>query len=258
MNINCNSIALMRDMRLLSRADTVCVWCAVCFVEIAVCQKEHHAGVISVAKHECRGRPECTDREEIGRNQAGSLSRSAIIYSSGRVRTGVSGRRDHHRDAGGYVAGQQWDLALLLKVIAVINMLSISAWTDDSGWWYGHTEAEEFVNGFFPSEYVVKLSDESSSEKDTNGDGLTAVSGNGEVASEDGRRAVLLYDYVAEKDGELTVNEGDEVIVITEHAGSGWSYVRTVADGKDGYIPREFFKLASDQQTAKEGEGDSS
>eukprot|EP01130_Rhizamoeba_saxonica_P015414 TRINITY_DN6918_c0_g1_i2.p1 TRINITY_DN6918_c0_g1~~TRINITY_DN6918_c0_g1_i2.p1 ORF type:complete len:484 (+),score=161.55 TRINITY_DN6918_c0_g1_i2:19-1470(+) len=84
--------------------------------------------------------------------------------------------------------------------------------TDDSGWWKGRNEKGEI--GVFPSNYVES-------------GGITDV----------GADFVILFDYQAEDETELSIVEGETVHVLT--LSDGWYYARN-SSGLEGNIPSNY------------------
>ncbi|XP_013387298.1 SH3 domain-containing protein 19 [Lingula anatina] len=59
---------------------------------------------------------------------------------------------------------------------------------------------------------------------------------------------VALHSFTAEAAGELTIMEGDKII-ITEHVGDGW--LKGKLGGKEGIFPEAFVKISNDEQGTK-------
>lgn len=135
-------------------------------------------------------------------------------------------------------------------------------------------ESQESVAGFFPSNYVAKiapsegLAPDASVEQDTapvavqnaqmsiaalitkslhtledkEQNGSQPISSEGATLGSQEKRAIIMYDYLAEGDQEITVREGDIIQVLVEQSGNGWSHVRLISNGQEGFIPHGFYE----------------
>ncbi|KAK3936319.1 hypothetical protein QBC46DRAFT_296523 [Diplogelasinospora grovesii] len=57
------------------------------------------------------------------------------------------------------------------------------------------------------------------------------------------KKGVILYDFMAQGDDEVTVGVGDEVIVIDDTKSEEWWQVRRVKNGKEGVVPSSYIEL---------------
>ncbi|KAI1862562.1 hypothetical protein JX265_009276 [Neoarthrinium moseri] len=57
------------------------------------------------------------------------------------------------------------------------------------------------------------------------------------------KKGVILYDFMAQGDDEVTVAVGDEVIVIDEHTSEEWWTVRRLKNGKEGVVPSSYIEV---------------
>ena len=57
------------------------------------------------------------------------------------------------------------------------------------------------------------------------------------------KKAVVLYDFVAQGDDEVTVAVGDEVIVLDDTRSEEWCQVRRVKNGKEGVVPLSYVEV---------------
>ncbi|RFU26230.1 hypothetical protein B7463_g10108, partial [Scytalidium lignicola] len=71
----------------------------------------------------------------------------------------------------------------------------------------------------------------------------SSVNGSGGATSE--QRGKMLYTYEANVDGEITVPEGRDVIIIEADDGSGWTKVR--AGYKEGLVPTSYLEITASQ-----------
>ncbi|BGP20705.1 Protein BZZ1 [Rhodosporidiobolus nylandii] len=76
--------------------------------------------------------------------------------------------------------------------------------------------------------------------------------GGGEVVQE---RARMAYDYEAQSGFELTVSEGDPVVVLVPEDESGWVKVRVEGDGREGLVPGSYIELTSGGPASAESAG---
>lgn len=66
---------------------------------------------------------------------------------------------------------------------------------------------------------------------------ITASSGGGQ------KKGVVLYDFMAQGDDEVTVGEGDEVIVLNDTKSEEWWNVRRLKNGKEGVVPSSYIEV---------------
>ncbi|KAI0172352.1 hypothetical protein GGR52DRAFT_550028 [Hypoxylon sp. FL1284] len=57
------------------------------------------------------------------------------------------------------------------------------------------------------------------------------------------KRGHVLYDFMAQEDGEVTVGVGDEVIVIDDSKSEEWWQVRRLKNGKEGVVPSSYIEI---------------
>lgn len=57
------------------------------------------------------------------------------------------------------------------------------------------------------------------------------------------KKAVALYDFMAQGEDEVTVAVGDEVIVLDDASSAEWCQVRRVKNGKEGVIPSSYVEI---------------
>jgi serine/threonine protein kinase len=77
----------------------------------------------------------------------------------------------------------------------------------EGGWWQGYIMGSPGTTGAFPSNYASTASDSSG-----------AAGGGGEATL-----AQCVYDYVAQQEGDLSIQVGDSVIVVDQSGGEWWS-----------------------------------
>ena len=94
----------------------------------------------------------------------------------------------------------------------VIDLVS----TGESGWWQGTCHGE---SGFFPASYAQMLAP---------GDVIMRV----------------LYDFSAEGRGELSLYEG-QIVVMKEKRGDGWMFGRS--GNEQGLFPSSYVELLKDR-----------
>jgi hypothetical protein len=58
-----------------------------------------------------------------------------------------------------------------------------------------------------------------------------------ETREKEEKSLLVIHDFSAEEQGELSVAKDDVVIVFSEDDGSGWIGVKRVKDGAQGYVP---------------------
>lgn len=57
------------------------------------------------------------------------------------------------------------------------------------------------------------------------------------------RKGVVLYDFMAQGDDEVTVASGDEVIIIDDTNSEEWWHVRRIKNGKEGVVPGSYVEI---------------
>eukprot|EP01121_Diplochlamys_sp_Union-15-3_P007973 TRINITY_DN2075_c0_g1_i1.p1 TRINITY_DN2075_c0_g1~~TRINITY_DN2075_c0_g1_i1.p1 ORF type:complete len:337 (-),score=75.64 TRINITY_DN2075_c0_g1_i1:91-1101(-) len=111
------------------------------------------------------------------------------------------------------------DNELSMKEGDIITLL----YQDETGWWEGRNSQGKV--GIFPSNFVEMIGNES--KKPT-----------GPIAPD--TKCKVLYDYTAEDETELTINEGD--ILRIQHEEEGW-YFGTNERGQSGNFPSNYVTL---------------
>lgn len=66
---------------------------------------------------------------------------------------------------------------------------------------------------------------------------ITASAGGGQ------KKGVVLYDFMAQGDDEVTVGEGDEVVVLDDTKSEEWWNVRRLKNGKEGVVPSSYIEI---------------
>lgn len=57
------------------------------------------------------------------------------------------------------------------------------------------------------------------------------------------KKGVVLYDFMAQGDDEVTVAEGDEVVVLDDTKSEEWWNVRRLKNGKEGVVPSSYIEI---------------
>lgn len=57
------------------------------------------------------------------------------------------------------------------------------------------------------------------------------------------KKGVVLYDFMAQGDDEVTVAEGDEVVVLDDTKSEEWWNIRRVKNGKEGVVPSSYVEI---------------
>lgn len=57
------------------------------------------------------------------------------------------------------------------------------------------------------------------------------------------KKGVVLYDFMAQGDDEVTVGEGDEVVVLDDTKSEEWWNVRRLKNGKEGVVPSSYIEI---------------
>lgn len=68
---------------------------------------------------------------------------------------------------------------------------------------------------------------------------LAAGSGNSNVQ----KQGVMLFDFMAQGDDEVTVGLGDEIVVLDDSASDEWWKVRRLKNGKEGVVPANYVEV---------------
>ncbi|KAF2035967.1 MFS general substrate transporter [Setomelanomma holmii] len=68
---------------------------------------------------------------------------------------------------------------------------------------------------------------------------LAAGSGNSNVQ----KKGVMLFDFMAQGDDEVTVGLGDEIVVLDDSASDEWWKVRRLKNGKEGVVPANYVEV---------------
>ena len=68
---------------------------------------------------------------------------------------------------------------------------------------------------------------------------LAAGSGNSNVQ----RKGVMLFDFMAQGEDEVTVGLGDEILVLDDSASDEWWKVRRLKNGKEGVVPANYVEI---------------
>lgn len=75
---------------------------------------------------------------------------------------------------------------------------------------------------------------------------ITAASGSGQ------KKGVILYDFEAQGEDEVTVYEGDEVIVLDDTKSEEWWNVRRAKNGHEGVVPSSYIEITGVVATESE------
>lgn len=75
--------------------------------------------------------------------------------------------------------------------------------------------------------------------------GAHRASGLKEVITASGgqKKGVVLYDFMAQGEDEVTVGEGDEVVVLDDTKSEEWWNVRRLKNGKEGVVPSSYIEI---------------
>lgn len=68
---------------------------------------------------------------------------------------------------------------------------------------------------------------------------ISASSGTGQ------KQGKILYDFMAQGDDEVTVAEGDEVLVLDDTKSEEWWNVRRIKNGKEGVVPSSYIEITA-------------
>jgi hypothetical protein len=90
------------------------------------------------------------------------------------------------------------------------------------------------------SEIVAALGELSGAAK---GLGLREVLAAGSGSSNVQKKGVMLFDFMAQGDDEVTVGLGDEILVLDDSASEEWWKVRRLKNGKEGVVPANYVEV---------------
>lgn len=57
------------------------------------------------------------------------------------------------------------------------------------------------------------------------------------------KKGKMLYDFMAQGDDEVTVADGDEVVILDDSKSEDWWQVRRVKNGKEGVVPSSYVEI---------------
>lgn len=75
------------------------------------------------------------------------------------------------------------------------------------------------------------------------GAGLREVLAAGSGHSNVQKKGVMLFDFMAQGDDEVTVGLGDEILVLDDSASDEWWKVRRLKNGKEGVVPANYVEI---------------
>jgi hypothetical protein len=75
------------------------------------------------------------------------------------------------------------------------------------------------------------------------GAGLREVLAAGSGSSNVQKKGVMLFDFMAQGDDEVTVGLGDEIVVLDDSASDEWWKVRRLKNGKEGVVPANYVEI---------------
>jgi hypothetical protein len=75
------------------------------------------------------------------------------------------------------------------------------------------------------------------------GAGLREVLAAGSGSSNVQKKGVMLFDFMAQGDDEVTVGLGDEILVLDDSASDEWWKVRRLKNGKEGVVPANYVEV---------------
>lgn len=75
------------------------------------------------------------------------------------------------------------------------------------------------------------------------GAGLREVLAAGSGSSNVQKKGVMLFDFMAQGDDEVTVGLGDEILVLDDSASDEWWKVRRLKNGKEGVVPANYVEI---------------
>jgi hypothetical protein len=90
------------------------------------------------------------------------------------------------------------------------------------------------------SEIVAALGELSGAAKSL---GLREVLAAGSGSSNVQKKGVMLFDFMAQGDDEVTVGLGDEILVLDDSASDEWWKVRRLKNGKEGVVPANYVEV---------------
>ena len=73
--------------------------------------------------------------------------------------------------------------------------------------------------------------------------GLREVLAAGSGSSNVQKKGVMLFDFMAQGDDEVTVGLGDEILVLDDSASDEWWKVRRLKNGKEGVVPANYVEI---------------
>lgn len=75
------------------------------------------------------------------------------------------------------------------------------------------------------------------------GAGLREVLAAGSGSSNVQKKGVMLFDFMAQGDDEVTVGLGDEILILDDSASDEWWKVRRLKNGKEGVVPANYVEI---------------
>lgn len=75
--------------------------------------------------------------------------------------------------------------------------------------------------------------------------GLREVLAAGSSGSNVQRKGVMLFDFMAQGDDEVTVGLGDEILILDDSASDEWWKVRRLKNGKEGVVPANYVEVSN-------------
>ncbi|KAF2874880.1 hypothetical protein BDV95DRAFT_486846 [Massariosphaeria phaeospora] len=97
------------------------------------------------------------------------------------------------------------------------------------------------------SEIVAALGELSGAAKSV---GLREVLAAGSGHSNVQRKGIMLFDFVAQGEDEVTVGLDDEVLVLDDSASDEWWKVRRLKNGKEGVVPSNYVEITGTMSTS--------
>ena len=76
-------------------------------------------------------------------------------------------------------------------------------------------------------------------------EGLKEVLAAGAGADRRQKRGQVLYDFVAQGDDEVTVEVGDEVVILDDTKSEEWWMIRRTKNGKEGVMPSSYVEITN-------------
>ena len=108
----------------------------------------------------------------------------------------------------------------------------------EGDWWFGHINGDEEMSGYFPRNYVELLS-----EKVEALDCSNFTSPIQKSHSSVHIRAEVLYRYIAEVKGDLSLDLGDTVVVCEQDGNWWYGYIEGTSESQSGYFPFNYVQL---------------